>query len=164
MVNERLGGSHSIKCVLLSLDLAEVLANNERNIEDNNPLFVDAAQRLKLAGAEGLLLAANTMHLCADLVEAEVGLPVIHIASATARIAVEKGMGTVGLLGTRFVMEMEFYRRKLEDAGLTVLLPESGDREFVNRAIFEELTRDKFLDSTRERFLGIIYDLAVRGA
>src|SRR5579871_5660260 len=164
MVNARLGGSHSIKCVLVSLDLAEVIENNERNIEDNYPLVVDAAERLKLARADAIMFGANTMHLFADRLERQVGLPVINIATATAEVAIGKGMRKVGLLGTRFVMEMDFYRSKIEAAGLEALLPEPDDRAFINRAIFEELTLDQFLDETRNRFLKIVESLKSRGA
>ncbi len=165
IVNARLGGNHSIKCVLASLDFAEIVANNERNDhEANYVLVLDAAERVKAGGADGLMLCVNTMHMFADRLQADVGLPLIHIASAAAEVAVGRNMKTVGLLGTRFVMEMGFYRKRLEDAGLAVLTPMEEDRAFIHRAIFEELTHDRFLDETKQRFMTIVDGLAARGA
>lgn len=165
-VASRLGGLHSASCVMTSLDfapLARAMAVGEWEI--CRRLVVDSACRLQRAGADFLLICSNTMHVFAGDVEARTGLPLLHIADAIGRPAGERGLGTVGLLGTRALMEADHYRRRLEEKwGLSVVVPEAEERETVNRVIFDELCRGRVLDASRQVLLTIMEGLADRGA
>ncbi|QTX33308.1 aspartate/glutamate racemase family protein [Aminithiophilus ramosus] len=165
-VNSRLGGLHSAPCVLSSLDfdpLARAMAAGEWEI--CRRLVVDSACRLQRAGADFLLICSNTMHAFAGDVEARTGLPLLHIVDAIGRPAGERGFRTVGLLGTRALMEADHYRRRMEENwGLSVLVPDAEERETVNEVIFGELCRGRVLDASRQVFLKIMENLAARGA
>ncbi|PLX42692.1 MAG: aspartate racemase, partial [Deltaproteobacteria bacterium] len=117
------------------------------------------------AGADFLLICTNTMHICAPRIEAALSIPLLHIADATAEALLERGIGKVGLLGTAFTMEEAFYKGRLKDKhGLEVLVPERGDRAFVNGVIFDELCCGVACGPSKEGYLRIIEDLAARGA
>ena len=164
-VNRRLGGLNFARCVLYSLDYGEIdKRNRARDMDGNAALVVEAAKKVVGAGADCVLLCANTMHLHAERVRDAVSVPLIHIASATARQITLKSMKKVGLLGTKMTMEMDFYRRRLNDAGIDVLVPEKDDREYIGHAIDDELVRSQFLPHTKNRFLRIIDGLHTSGA
>ena len=119
---------------------------------------------MKSAGAAGIILCANTMHLIAERVEQAVGLPVIHIASETAKEINLKGLKKVGLLGTKFTMELDFFTSKLEEKGIEVIIPGSDEREFIAWTIYEELGRGIVTPSTKARYLAISQELISKGA
>lgn len=165
LTNERLGGDSSARLVLYSLNLADVVANNDKNdLELNYSLVLEACQTLKVAGAQGLVICANTLNMYAERIAEATGLPVIHIAEATAEEIVLKGCKKVVLLGTKYTMEMDFYRSKLEGAGITVVTPDSEDRKFVHETIFQELGKGIFDPKTKNRYLRIIGNVMNEGA
>ena len=165
-VKERLGGLHSARIVLYSVDFAEIETLQERgNWEQATTLMVDAGQRVKAGGADFIVICTNTMHRMAGEVQDQVGLPVLHIADATAEAIKWAGIGTVGLLGTRYTMEQDFYRGRLvTDHGLQVLVPDEDDRAFVHEVIYDELCLGITRDDSRNRYLDIVKRLEQEGA
>ena len=164
-VRERLGGLHSAKLLLYSVDFAEVEAMQRRGDWDAaGALMVDVAQRLQRAGAQAIVICTNTMHLLAPRVEAEVALPLLHIADAAADAVVGLGIKRIALLGTRFTMEQPFYRERLEARGLDVLVPGDDERADVHRIIYDELCRGAVRDASRDRYREVIAALVARGA
>jgi aspartate racemase len=165
-VNERLGGLHSAKILLYSVDFHDIeRLQREDRWDDAADVLVDAGRRLETAGADLLVLCTNTMHKLAPQLEEALNIPMLHIADATAEAIREAGIGAVGLLGTRFTMEQDFYRGRLaERHGLDVLTPDEDDRTLIHDVIYHELCHGKVLDESRRRFVRIIDDLAQRGA
>jgi aspartate racemase len=164
-VKERLGGLHSARLVLYSVDFAEVEALQDQGEWDTAAeVMVDAGLRVKAAGADFIVICTNTMHRMAGEVEQEVGLPVLHIADATARAVLSAGVGIVGLLGTRYTMEQDFYRGRLEEHGLTVLVPDEPGRTLVHDVIYGELCLGVTRAESKRRYLEIIDGLTDRGA
>ncbi len=164
-VAEELGGLHSARIVLYSVDFDEIeRCQSSGNWERSAEILSDAARALERAGADLLLICTNTMHKVADEVAAAVSIPLLHIAGMTADELDRAGVTAVGLLGTRYTMEQDFYTGVLERRGFTVLTPSEEDRALVNRVIFDELCRGDIRDESRAAFLRIIDDLAARGA
>jgi len=165
-VNARLGGHSSASMVMASVDFAPVQALQDRgDWTELGRLMVDAARTLEKAGAEAVVICANTMHQLAPDIEAAVRLPILHIADAAAAAVKAKGLTSVGLLGTRFTMEMDFYRGRLEKAhGLEVLVPEAHEREVVHQVIYDELGRGIVREESRRAYVKIIEALVKRGA
>ena len=166
VVGERLGRLHSAKLVLYSVDFQEIeeLQHAGRWAEAGEVL-VAAGRAVQRAGADFLVLCTNTMHKVAPQIEAAVGIPLLHIADATAVRVKAAGLRRVGLLGTKFTMEEEFYRGRLErDHGLEVLVPEADQRQTVHRVIYEELCRGRVRDESRLEYQRIVRDLVGRGA
>lgn len=164
-VAEELGGLHSARIVLYSVDFDEIeRCQSSGNWERSAEILSDAARALERAGADLLLICTNTMHKVADEVAAAVSIPLLHIAGMTADELDRAGVTAVGLLGTRYTMEQDFYTGVLERRGFTVLTPGEEDRALVNRVIFDELCRGDIRDESRAAFLRIIDDLAARGA
>jgi aspartate racemase len=163
-VARELGGTNSAKLVIYSFNFQELVERVHQNRWDEiGGLLSRAGRRLKDAGADFLLLCANTAHKCAEQVERESGLPLLHILDPTVRQAKAAGMRTVAVLGTRFVMEQEFYRGRLERDGLKVVIPAGDDRAFVHDVIFGELTQGIFTEATRARCRQIISKLVREG-
>ncbi len=164
-VAARLGGHPSASLLIASLDFAEVAAlQTAGDWKAAGELLADTAVRLEAAGAEGLMLCTNTMHRVAEAIEDAVNVPLLHIADATAERIRADGVTSVGLLGTRFTMEQDFYRRRLEAAGLEVLVPPTAERELVHRTIYDELVAGQVREDSRARFLAVIDGLAGLGA
>ncbi len=164
-VNKRLGGQTTGKILLYSVDFGEIDAFHAKgDFEGVGALLTDAAKKLVSIGADCILLCANTMHMHAERVRAAVSVPLIHIVEATAKQIRSKGMKKVGLLGTRMTMEREFYRKKLNDAGIEVVVPEKDEREFIQRTINDELVKTLFLPKSKQGFLDIIQKLQKQGA
>jgi aspartate racemase len=164
-VRQRLGGLHSAKLVLHSVDFAEIEALQRANDWDAaGVILAEAARGLHAAGADALVICTNTMHLVAPTIEAAVDLPLLHIADATAARIRDAVLSRVALLGTRFTMERDFYRQRIEAAGIDVIVPEAAQREVVHRVIYEELCLGRILDASRDAYRGIIEDLVARGA
>jgi len=166
VVKARLGGLHSARVVLVSLDFAEVeRLQHAGDWEAAGELLAGAARSLEAAGADFVVVCTNTMHKVADAIEAAVGIPLLHIADPTAEAIRAAGLRTVGLLGTRFTMEQDFYVGRLEARhGLTVLTPPDEDREVVHRVIYDELVLGRILSPSRAAFRRVIADLVARGA
>ena len=165
-VNARLGGHHSAKLLLHSVDFAEIEHLQKTNQwSAAGALLGEAARSLQTAGAEFIVLTANTMHKVAPDIERAISIPLLHIADPTGDAIKDAHIQTVGLLGTRFTMEQEFYVERLrEKHGLNVLTPSERDRETVHSVIYDELTHGKVLDSSREAYLQIIDRLIAAGA
>jgi aspartate racemase len=160
-VNERLGGMQYARCLLYSLNFADIVKINETQDWDAAlELFGDAATRLKNGGAEGLVLCANTAHVIADRLEKRIGLPLIHIADATAHAIRSAGIERVSLLGTRYTMELSFFKDRLAWHGITAVTPNPAERDFIHRTIFGELAKNEIKAETRDRNLEIMYRMA----
>ncbi|PSN20645.1 aspartate racemase [filamentous cyanobacterium CCP5] len=162
----RLGGLHSARSIMYSVDFAEIEAlQHQERWQDAATLMVAAAQSLERAGADFVVLCTNTMHKLAHAIEANLQIPLLHIADATARKVQDRGMQTVGLLGTRFTMEEPFYRGRLTDShGLTVLIPNAAKHTIVHRVIYEELCLGLINPDSRRQFIEIMDGLVDAGA
>lgn len=165
-VKERLGGLHSARSVLFTVDFAEIeQMQHSGRWADAGALLADAAQSLERAGADCIVLCTNTMHKVADTIIAAVAVPFIHIADATASAIQAHGLQRIGLLGTRFTMEETFYIERLSNQfGLDVLVPEAADRAVVNRVIYEELCLGMVRDESRDQYRAIMERLVAQGA
>ena len=165
-IRARFGGLHSAPCLLLSVDFEEIATlQRAGDWPALTAKMIDCAQRLEAAGAQLLLICTNTMHRMAEEVQAAVSIPLIHIADATAARVHKAGHRRVGLLGTLYTMEQEFYRTRLaRDFGLEVLIPEEADRQNVHQVIFSELCLGRTLDASRQMYREIIGRLVERGA
>ncbi|MEL6195396.1 MAG: aspartate/glutamate racemase family protein [Bacteroidota bacterium] len=166
MVKERLGGFHSCKSLMYTVDFAEIEHLQHTGDWDAlNQMMADAAQRLERGGADLVILCTNTMHLCADAIRESVSIPFLHIAEATGDAIQRQNMKKVGLLGTRFTMEKDFYRGVLhEKFGIDAIIPEEADRDIVHKTIYGELVHGKIEDASRDTFKKIIKRLEERGA
>jgi aspartate racemase len=165
-VRARLGGLHSARCLLYSVDFDEIeRAQHQDRWDDAAAILVDAARRLERGGAELLVLCTNTMHRVAGAVEAAVAIPLLHIADATAAAVRARGIGTVGLLGTAFTMEQRFYRGRLEERhGLEVLVPPADERARVHEIIYRELCLGVAREESRAVYREVMRGLTARGA
>jgi aspartate racemase len=165
LTRERLGGLHSARIVLDSVDFADIeqLQASGRWVEAGQ-LLVEAAQRLEAAGADLLLICTNTMHVAAEQVQAAVGIPLLHIADVAASAVTSAGLRTVGLLGTAFTMEQTSYRDRIESHGLTLLIPSADDRAAVHRIIYDELCLGVLSEESRQLYRDIIGRLIAAGA
>jgi len=164
-VRERLGGLHSARLLLVSVDFAEI---EELQVTGDwataGKLLADAARTLESAGAEGLVLCTNTMHKVAPAIEAAAGIPLLHIADTTAGHILARGVRRVGLLGTAFTMEQDFYKQRLADHGLEVLVPEASDRQRVHRIIYDELCLGVVREGSRQAYREVMARLVDDGA
>lgn len=162
----RLGGFHSAPICLVSVDFAEIEALQQAGDWDEaGRVLAEAARQVQAGGADFLVIATNTMHRVADAITATIDIPLLHIADATGAALQRDGVRRVGLLGTRFTMEQAFYRRRIEERfGIDVIVPDESARQAIHECIFNELVQSEILESSRERFLGIIDDMAGQGA
>lgn len=165
-IKERLGGLHSAKVVLYSVDFHEIeRLQHASDWEAAGQLLAAAARALELAGADFLVLCTNTMHKVAPAIEAAVRIPLFHIADPTAEAIKDAGLSTVGLLGTRFTMGQAFYKDRLRERhGLQVLIPNQADREALHRVIYEELCLGRVVEESRAEYRRIMSDLVDQGA
>lgn len=164
-VRDRLGGLHSARCVLLSVDFAEIARLQESgDWQRAGELLAADARSLQAAGAELVLLCTNTMHTVADAVTAAVDVPFLHIGDSTAAAITGAGLTRIGLLGTRYTMEQPFLADRLAAAGLEVLVPGPGDRELVHRVIYEELVLGVVREESRLAYRAVVDRLVARGA
>lgn len=165
-VRRELGGLHSAKILMYSFDFAEIekMQADER-WRDMATLLSDEARRLEKAGADIMLIATNTMHKVAPSVQDSISVPLLHIADATAQESKSKGLKILGLLGTRFTMEEDFYKKRLKDKhGLEVVVPDQTERQLVHDVIYDELCQGVISDSSRTEVKKIIDELITRGA
>jgi aspartate racemase len=165
-VRDRLGGLHSARCLMWSFDFAEVEAlQHAGRWQDATALMIEAARRLERGGADFLLICTNTMHRMAEEVQAAIAIPLLHIADPTAGRIRAAGLRRVGLLGTAFTMEQDFYKGRLAARhGLEVLVPEEADRATVHRIIYEELVQGRVEPASRQAYREIIARLVAEGA
>ena len=165
-IRDALGGLHSAKIILYSVEFSAIeRLQNLGQWDKAGERLADAAKKIESAGADCLLICTNTMHKVAKEVEAEISIPLIHIADATAFTIRNRGMSSIGLLGTRFTMEDDFYRGRLEKKfGIDVYIPENEERAMVHRVIYDELCCGIISDDSRKAFAHVVEDLAHKGA
>ena len=164
-VRDRLGGLRSARCLLWSFDFGEIEAlQHAGHWDEAASLLIDAARRLERGGADFFLICTNTMHRVADQVQAAVRIPLLHIADATAERVHAQGIRRIGLLGTAFTMEQDFYKGRLQRGGLDVIVPEAEDRAAVHRVIYDELVQGRVEPASRDLYRAVIARLAGRGA
>jgi aspartate racemase len=165
-IKERLGDLHSAKSLMVSVDFAEIeVLQREGRWEEATRAMIEAAQSVEAGGADFLIICTNTMHKMAEEVQRNIGIPLLHIADATAEVIQARGVRRVGLLGTRFTMEENFYRGRLVELhNLEVIIPEQADREIVHRIIYAELVLGRIEPASKAEYLRIITDLAKAGA
>lgn len=165
-INEKLGGLNFSECLIYSFNYADIKKNNDANDWDSTfNMLLKAAEVLKSGGAEAIVLCANTMHLIADKLQQAIGLPLIHIAEETAIEIQKKDLKKVGLLGTKFTMELDFFKDKLAQKGIEAIIPiREADKDFIHYTIFEELGRGIATEETKKRYLEIANELIKNGA
>lgn len=164
-VKERLGGFHSGKILLYSVDFAEIEECQAKGEwEKSAEILSEAAENLEKAGADFIVICTNTMHKVAGKIQENIKIPVIHIADATAHKLKQDGILKTALLGTKYTMTQDFYKEKLRENGIEVLIPEEKDIEIVNHVIYEELCLGKILDCSRKEYIRIIDGLKEKGA
>lgn len=164
-VKQKLGGLHSAQCLMYSVDFGPIEAYLQQgNWQQIEKLLVDVTLRLRQGGADFIVICSNTMHTCADNIIDQTAMPLIHIADASAQKIKEQGITKIGLLGTRFVMEGDFYRQRLNKHGIEVVIPEEAERTRINTVIFQELCRGIFSQQSKVGFQKIIESLVVQGA
>lgn len=165
VVKKRLGGLHSARCLLYSVDFQEIEAcQSAGDWEKSAQLLGAAAQNLEKGGADFLVICTNTMHKVAPQIRAMISIPLLHIAEVTADEILARNMRCVALLGTRYTMEEDFYRGVLRDRGITVLIPDTAERAMINEVIFQELCCGEIREASRRQFLAVMEDLARQGA
>jgi aspartate racemase len=166
VTKSKLGGLHSAKSVMYSVDFAEIeILQHQNRWQEATALMVSAAQNLERAGADFVVLCTNTMHKLAAEIEANIQVPFLHIADATAEKIQSRGIQKIGLLGTRFTMEQDFYRGRLvEKHGLEVLIPNAEEREVMHRVIYEELCLGIINPESRKQYIKIMNRLVESGA
>jgi len=166
MTKAKLGGLHSGKSIMVSVDFAEIeILKHQGRWAEAAEILMEAAKDLENGGADFIVLCTNTMHKVADELEASVKIPLLHIADATAQRVKDSGIQKIGLLGTRFTMEEEFYKGRLSRKyGLNVSIPNAAEREIVHRVIYEELVLGKIVPRSKEQYLGIMERMVDQGA
>ncbi len=164
-VNRRLGGNNSANIVMHSVNFAEIVAlQAQGNWQQAGVLLADSAQKLAQMGAEGLVLATNTMHKVADVIQAAVEIPLLHVVDATAAAIHAQGLDKVGLLGTRFTMSDGFYTQRMREFGIATVLPNEAQQAEIHRVIFEELCCNRFTDTAKRYYQQVVEDLQAQGA
>lgn len=162
----KLGGLHSAECLMYSVDFQEIESLQHQNKwEELTNIMVDTAEKLKNAGADFIVICTNTMHKMASDIENRVGIKVLHIAEVTGEKIIQKGMKKVGLLGTKFTMEGDFYKKVLKERfNIDVVIPDEDDREIVHEVIYEELCKGIINENSKEKYKKIINSLVLKGA
>ena len=161
-INLKLGGLNFAECVIYSLNFGDIQAKTWNNSFE---LLLKACESLKLSGVDAIVLCANTAHLFAEQLQETIKLPIIHIGTETAKAIRKKGYKKAGLLGTKFTMEMDFYRKKLEEYGLEVLIPDKQEtRDYIQFTVKEELGIGFINPETKAKYISIVNELVERGA
>ena len=164
-VKERLGGLHSAKCILYSVDFQEIeecQANG--NWEKSGEILGEAANNLEKAGADFIVICTNTMHKVVNQIKEKISIPILHIAEMTAEKILEKGLKNIALLGTKYTMEQDFYKSKLIEKGINVIIPDKNDIEIINEVIYDELCLGIINSNSKKKFLEIVDKLRNKGA
>lgn len=165
VIKEQLGGLHSAKCLLYSVDFHEIeQCQSNAEWDKCGELLAEAACSLEKAGADFVIICTNTMHKVAGYIERRISIPVLHIAEATAQELIKSKIHKVGLLGTKYTMQQDFYKTKLIEKGIEVIIPEDEDIEIINSVIYQELCLGIQSDHSKKEYLRIIGDLAAKGA
>lgn len=165
IVNERLGGAHAAKLILYSVDFAEIkVLTQKQDWAGIAAIICDAAKKTEAAGAVCMMIGANTMHKIAAEVQAAITVPVIHIAEATADAIEKKALKKVALLGTKYTMQLDFYKDKLAEKNIAVIIPNDADIDYINNAIYNEFSQGIFLPETKAAYLHIMHKLIDQGA
>jgi len=162
----KLGGLHSAQCVMYSVDFQEiVLLQHQNKWEELTNIMINVAEKLKSSGADFIIICTNTMHKMASDIENKVGIKVLHIAEVTGEKIIQKGIRKVGLLGTKFTMEQDFYKGVLKEKfNIDVVIPDENEREIVHEIIYNELCKGIINEDSKEKYKKIISNLALRGA
>ena len=164
-IKEELGGLHSAKILLYSVDFAEIEHyQSSGDWGKSAQVLSEITQKLEQAGADFIVICTNTMHKVAPQIQEKISIPILHIAQATAEALLEKGIQKVGLLGTKYTMTQDFYKEKLLEAGLEVVIPDQAGVEEVNRIIYDELCLGQIKGSSKQLYLTVIDDLRKAGA
>ena len=164
-VKEKLGGLHSAKCILYSVDFQEIeecQANG--NWEKSGEILGEAAYNLEKAGADFIVICTNTMHKVVNQIKEKISIPILHIAEMTAEKILEKGLKNIALLGTKYTMEQDFYKSKLIEKGINVIIPDKNDIEIINEVIYDELCLGTINSDSKKKFLEIVDNLRSKGA
>ena len=164
-VKEKLGGLHSAKCILYSVDFQEIeecQANG--NWEKSGEILGEAAYNLEKAGADFIVICTNTMHKVINQIKEKISIPILHIAEMTAEKILEKGLKNIALLGTKYTMEQDFYKSKLIEKGINVIIPDKNDIETINEVIYDELCLGTINSNSKKKFLEIVDKLRSKGA
>ena len=164
-VKEKLGGLHSAKCMLYSVDFQEIeecQANG--NWEKSGEILGEAANNLEKAGADFIVICTNTMHKVVNQIKEKISIPILHIAEMTAEKILEKGLKNIALLGTKYTMEQDFYKSKLIEKGINVIIPDKNDVEIINKVIYDELCLGTINSDSKKKFLEIVDKLRSKGA
>ena len=164
-VKEKLGGLHSAKCILYSIDfqkIEECQANG--NWEKSGEILGEAANNLEKAGADFIVICTNTMHKVINQIKEKISIPILHIAEMTAEKILEKGLKNIALLGTKYTMEQDFYKSKLIEKGINVIIPDKNDIEIINKVIYDELCLGTINSNSKKKFLEIVDKLRNKGA
>ena len=164
-VKEKLGGLHSAKCILYSIDFQEIeecQANG--NWEKSGEILGEAAYNLEKAGADFIVICTNTMHKVVNQIKEKISIPILHIAEMTAEKILEKGLKNIALLGTKYTMEQDFYKSKLIEKGINVIIPDKNDIEIINEVIYDELCLGTINSNSKKKFLEIVDKLRSKGA
>ena len=164
-VKEKLGGLHSAKCILYSVDFQEIeecQANG--NWEKSGEILGEAAYNLEKAGADFIVICKNTMHKVVNQIKEKISIPILHIAEMTAEKILEKGLKNIALLGTKYTMEQDFYKSKLIEKGINVIIPDKNDIEIINEVIYDELCLGIINSNSKKKFLEIVDKLRNKGA
>jgi aspartate racemase len=165
LMNKKLGGVHAAKIILYSVDFAEIkILTEQQDWKSIAVIICKAAKSTELAGADCIMIGANTMHKIADEVQAAVNIPVIHIATAVAETIKSAGLKKVALLGTKYTMQLHFYKNILAENGIETITPPENDMEFINNSIYEEFGKGIFLPETKTQYLKIMEELIMKGA
>lgn len=165
VIKEKLGGLHSAKCVLYSVDFQEIeecQANG--NWEKSGEILGEAANNLEKAGADFIVICTNTMHKVVNQIKEKISIPILHIAEMTAEKILEKGLKNIALLGTKYTMEQDFYKSKLIEKGINVIVPDKNDIEIINKVIYDELCLGTINSDSKKKFLEIVDKLRSKGA
>ena len=164
-VKEKVGGLHSAKCILYSIDFQEIeecQANG--NWEKSGEILGEAANNLEKAGADFIVICTNTMHKVVNQIKEKISIPILHIAEMTAEKILEKGLKNIALLGTKYTMEQDFYKSKLIEKGINVIIPDKNDIEIINEVIYDELCLGTINSDSKKKFLEIVDKLRSKGA
>ena len=164
-VKEKLGGLHSAKCILYSVDFHEIeecQANG--NWEKSGEILGEAANNLEKAGADFIVICTNTMHKVINQIKEKISIPILHIAEMTAEKILEKGLKNIALLGTKYTMEQDFYKSKLIEKEINVIIPDKNDIEIINKVIYDELCLGTINSNSKKKFLEIVDKLRSKGA
>ena len=164
-IKEKLGGLHSAKCILYSVDFQEMeecQANG--NWEKSGEILGEAANNLEKAGADFIVICTNTMHKVVNQIKEKISIPILHIAEMTAEKILEKGLKNIALLGTKYTMEQDFYKSKLIEKGINVIIPDKNDIEIINKVIYDELCLGIINSNSKKKFLEIVDKLRNKGA